>query len=149
MVQFNHRFQVRAELSTVLEFHLRTEGLPMLTPPPTRVELHEAPSKPVDGDRMTFTIWLGPLAIPWTAEFSQVGGEGFTDSQLAGPYHSWVHHHRFRPIDATSTEIEDLISAEIGLSRWTPVALGMWLSLPLLFRHRVRMTRQILERTER
>lgn len=94
---------------------------------------------------MTFTIWLGPLPVRWTAIFSEVGEDGFTDTQLQGPYRSWIHRHRFRPLDENNTEIHDVITAELGLSRWTAVALGMWLGLPLLFRHRVRLTRRILE----
>lgn len=144
-MEFRHRFQVQAPLATVQRFHQQPESLVKLTPPPVRVRLHEAPSPPTDGDRMRFSLSLGPLRIPWTAVFSEVSEEGFTDNQLHGPYASWVHRHRFRPIDQSTTEISDHISVRIGLSPWAPVALALWLGMPLLFRHRVRTTRRELE----
>lgn len=147
-MQFGHRFQVEAPHSVVLTFHLRTEGLALLTPPPARVELHRAPAEPVDGDRMEFTIWFGPLPVPWTAQFSDVSQQGFTDTQVRGPFAHWEHRHWFRVVDEHHTEIVDVITARLGISRWTPVALAMWLSLPLLFRYRVRATRRLLEAAE-
>jgi ligand-binding SRPBCC domain-containing protein len=144
-MQFRHQFQIRAPLAAVQRFHRDPQNLVKLTPPPVRVKLIAAPDPPRDGAQMSFVLSLGPLSIPWTAVFSEVGDQGFVDSQLIGPFQRWVHRHNFRAIDGGNTEILDHITAEIGLSSWAPIAAGFWLGLPFLFRHRARLTRGSLE----
>jgi ligand-binding SRPBCC domain-containing protein len=144
MMQFKHQFRVQAPLDTVHRFHQSMTSFRQLTPPPIIVQLHQATDKPEEGDRMDFTLWLGPIPVRWLAEFSQVSEHGFVDSQLRGPFKRWVHQHRFHPHPDGSTVVEDLIEAEVGWSPYTPIAAGMWLGMPLLFAYRAWMTKRAL-----
>ncbi|MFP3855277.1 MAG: SRPBCC family protein [Anaerolineales bacterium] len=143
-MEYKHRFKVEAPLAAVRQFHQRMESFKALTPPPIIVQLHRAPENPGQGDEMEFTLWLGPLPVRWLAEFTQVDQDGFTDLQKHGPFKRWVHHHHFTSQPNGSTVIEDRIEVEIGLGMLTPIAVGMWLGLPLLFLYRQWRTRRAL-----
>lgn len=118
----------------------------VLTPPLVLVRIHKAPRRLVDGSEMEFTMWLGPLPVRWRAGIERIGGEGFLDRQVSGPFGSWVHRHSFRSLGERETEIQDWI--EFSLKRhllWGPVGLVMGLSLPLLFAYRRWKTRRLLQ----
>ncbi len=96
---------------------------------------------------MAFTLWLGPLPVPWTARIEDVSPTGFVDRQVSGPFAAWRHRHSYRAITPTVTEVVDQIEATLRAHIWWgPIGLGMWLTLPLLFAYRAWKTRRLLER---
>jgi ligand-binding SRPBCC domain-containing protein len=118
-----------------------------ITPPPVVAQIHQAPTHLQEGDEMDFTLWLGPLPIRWLARIEDVGQHGFVDRQLRGPFQQWRHHHRFVPIDPTTTEVIDEIEAKLQKHPWWGlVGLGMWLNLPILFAYRGWKTKRLLEK---
>ncbi len=146
MIRYRHRFQVRAPLTSVADFHAQSASMAAITPPPVVVRVHQAPNRLDEGDEMEFTLWLGPLPIRWLARIEDVGPTGFVDRQLRGPFGHWVHRHSFVPVDETTTAVVDEISFRLQPHPfWGLVGLGMWLNLPLLFAYRAWRTRQLLE----
>ncbi|HXF61290.1 MAG TPA: hypothetical protein VNK95_06720 [Caldilineaceae bacterium] len=147
-MRYTHRFTVRAPLAKVAAFHRRAASMAAITPPPIIVQMHRAPVELADGAEVAFTLWLGPLPLRWQALMDQVSDHGFRDRMLSGPFASWVHQHRFIPLDGQTTEVVDEIEASLpaGFSRRV-VALGMWLGMPLLFAYRAWRTRRLLEPT--
>jgi ligand-binding SRPBCC domain-containing protein len=144
-MRFLHRFNVKAPLEVVSDFHRRPGSLGAITPPPAILRLHLAPEELGEGDEMDFTIWLGPLPIRWVARIEGVSKEGFSDRQLRGPFKDWVHRHSFVRVDDRTTQVQDQIEANFRPHLlWGPVGLGMWLSLPLMFSYRARQTRKYL-----
>jgi ligand-binding SRPBCC domain-containing protein len=118
-----------------------------ITPPPVFVQVHQAPDLLREGDRMEFTLRIGPLPVRWVACIGDVTDQGFTDRQLTGPFRSWIHRHTFLPLSYGGTEVIDAVEAELRPHPfWGLVGLGMWLSLPFLFAFRGWKTRRILER---
>ena len=145
-MRYHHRFSVRAPIDRVAAFHHDASNLALLTPPPMDVRLHHAPDKPYEGAEMHFELILGPLNVPWRAEFQRVREYEFTDVQRDGPFTSWRHVHRFHALGDAHTEIEDLIEAHLKLHPlWGPFGLMLWAGMPIFFRHRVRRTRAALE----
>lgn len=145
-MRYSHRFTVQAPLSAVADFHRRSESMGAITPPPIRARIHAAPEILKEGDRMDFTLWLGPFPIRWVAQIEQVTPEGFVDRQLVGPFTTWVHRHTFAAIDEETTVVIDEIDATLHPNwLWKLVGLGMWLGLPILFAYRGWKTRSILE----
>ena len=144
-MKYRHAFGVRASLPEVARFHQKMESFKALNPPPIVVRLHQAADNPQDGDQMKFTLWLGPIPVRWVAQFSQVSPQGFTDTQIKGPFQKWIHQHRFHELNSQLTEVEDIVEVEIGINPLTPIAIAMWLGLPLLFGYRAWQTRKILE----
>jgi ligand-binding SRPBCC domain-containing protein len=98
------------------------------------------------GDRMRFTLWLGPLPLRWLAQIDDVSASGFTDTQIEGPFKKWEHRHIFKSVDADRTQIIDQIQAE-PKNHWFWGAVGriMWLNMPVLFAYRGWKTRRSLE----
>lgn len=145
-MRYHHRFSVRAPIAQVTAFHYDASNLARLTPPPMGVKLYHAPDRPYEGAEMYFELVLGPLKVPWQAEFEAVRNREFTDVQLAGPFASWRHTHRFHAIGDAHTEIEDLIEARLRFHPvWGFFGLVLWAGMPVFFRHRVRQTRAVLE----
>ena len=146
MKPFSHRFQVRAPLERVAEFHHEAGVLKLLTPPPLFLQFHEL--QPLgEGSISDFTMWVGPLPIRWVATHSEVDPlHGFTDTQVRGPFERWVHRHSFIKEDDNVTEVVDEIQAQPGRHPfWYLVSWFMRLTLPLLFAYRAWRTRKALE----
>jgi ligand-binding SRPBCC domain-containing protein len=146
MSVYEHHFRVQATLDRVAEFHQDPRALKRLTPPPVIVRFHEV--QPLtENSRVDFTMWIGPLPVRWVAVHSNVEfPKGFTDTQIEGPFTSWVHTHTFRMVNDRTTEIIDRVEAQPSNRPWLGlVSRFMWFSLPLLFSHRERVTCQMLE----
>jgi ligand-binding SRPBCC domain-containing protein len=111
MPTFDFRFTVAAPLAAVAEFHQDTAALKKLTPPPIFAQIHQY--EPLaEGSVADFTLWFGPLPVPWRAVHTQVEPAGFTDSQLRGPLKSWQHTHRFAALAPALTEVREHIEYE-------------------------------------
>ena len=147
MRRFNNKFQVRAPIQRVAEFHNSTMALNLLTPPPMFVRFNHI--EPLgEGSRSDFTLWFGPIPIHWIAVHSDVHPiNGFTDTQITGPFQTWVHRHSFKPLADDLTEIIDEIEGQPSDHFfWGLVSRFMWLTLPILFSYRARQTRMAVER---
>lgn len=147
MLHFQHEFQVKAPVEQVAEFHRDTTTLKLLNPPPLFVQFNSL--EPLsEGSVADFTIWFGPLPINWVAVHSDVNPmEGFTDTQLKGPFKTWVHRHTFRRLDQDTCEVKDEIQAEPGEGIFRGLLSRlMWFNLPLLFAYREWRTRRAVEK---
>ena len=146
MRQFHHEFQVSAPVERVAEFHRSTQALKSLTPPPLFVKFNHL-ERLGEGSKADFTLWFGPLPIRWVAVHSQVDPmEGFTDTQIEGPFQTWIHRHSFEPINDYSTRVIDRIEGQPGSNPFFGlVSRFMWFTLPILFYYRAKQTRRAVE----
>lgn len=143
---FRYKFLVHANLETVRAFHQDTNALKKLTPPLTILQLHSV--EPLaEGSVSKFTLWLGPIPIPWMAVHRDVTEHGFTDFQAAGPAQSWEHTHRFTAIDETTTEVSEHIEFEHkpGIRGLISRLLFCYPNLMFLFTYRRWATRRALQ----
>ena len=143
---FQHEFKVNAPIERVAEFHGSTRALKQLTPPPMFVSFNEI--EPLaEQSRADFTLWLGPIPIRWVAVHSEVKPlEGFTDTQVEGPFHTWVHEHTFQRLSAENTLIIDRVQGQPSNHFfWGIISRFMWLTLPFLFFYRARQTKKSVE----
>ncbi len=142
MPTFDYEFTVDAPQSAVADFHYNA-SVKTLTPLPIIAQMHEF--EPLaDGSQADFTLWFGPLPINWKVVHSDVGPDGFTDSQISGPLKSWRHEHRFIPIDENSSKVHEHIEYEYksGLKGLLSRLLFSPLALRMLFMMRERITRR-------
>jgi len=145
MPTFDYSFTVHAPLSAVKAFHGDTSALKRLTPPPTIVQLHSI--EPLaEGSVSTFTLWVGPLPLRWTAVHRNVSPRGFTDVQASGPAARWEHTHTFTPLDADTTRIDEHIEFEHKPGFWGVVTRLLFSrpNLLLMFTYRKLATRWYL-----
>ena len=146
MRQFRHEFQVNAPIERVAEFHSSTEALKLLTPPPLFVKFNQV--EPMgEGSRADFTLWLGPIPIRWIAKHSNVHPtDGFTDTQVEGPFQTWIHRHTFTQMTTDMTKIIDEIEGQSSDHLFSGIVSRlMWLTLPILFAYRAQQTRRAVE----
>lgn len=145
-MNYRHRFQVRAPLDLVNDFHSHAASMALITPPPLSIRLHHAPEVLGEGDEMDFSLGAGPLSIRWVARIERVSTTGFTDRQIKGPFAEWVHQHSFIALNNESTEVVDEITLHLRSHPWWwLVGMGMWAGLPFLFAFRASKTRRILQ----
>ncbi len=141
-----HRFQVRAPLMRVSDFHSQAASMPAITPPPLSVRIHHAPDVLGEGDEMDFSLGVGPISMRWVARIEGVSPSGFTDRQIRGPFAEWVHRHTFNALDNQTTEVVDEITLRLRSHPWWwLVGMGMWAGLPVLFAFRASKTRKMLQ----
>lgn len=147
-MRYQHEFQVNASLQAVADFHSRSQNMAAITPPPIVVRMKQAPVQIAEGSQMAFTLWTGPIPVPWVSRIENVSQNGFVDRQLHGPFTTWVHQHSYISLSDTTTLVRDEIQAELKRHPWWgPIGLAMWLGMPLLFAYRARQTRRILQQS--
>ncbi len=145
MPVFDYRFEVDASLEQVRDFHDSPEVLRRLTPPPSRVEVHEF-GRMQEGMIARFSISMGPVTIHWTARHEDVSEHGFTDVQLQGPLADWRHTHRFLPQAPQRTQVWEHIEYRHSAG-WKGLATRLLFGRPalwFLFRYREQVTRRAL-----
>jgi ligand-binding SRPBCC domain-containing protein len=146
VASFEHSFTVRAPAAAVSAFHHDTRALRRLTPPPIFVQLrHVEPL--AEGSVSRFTLWFGPLPVPWTAVHSGVSERGFTDTLANGLLKRWVHTHRFTPQGPRATRVTEQIEYE-HRSGWRGLLSHLLFAPPglrFLFGYRSWVTRRALE----
>lgn len=147
MPVFDFRFRVQASLAEVRAFHHDASALRRLTPPPMLVQLHKV--EPLaEGSIATFTLWLGPFPIRWSAVHSGVTDHGFTDTQTSGPAANWVHTHTFHALSARETLVHEHIEFT-HFPRWRGLLSRLLFvrpSLWMLFQYRRWITCRSLRR---
>lgn len=144
-MNYKHQFIIHASLEKVVAFHSRSESMGTITPPPIIAQIHKAPTILKDGDKMEFTLWMGPFPIRWLAEIEQLSPTSFIDRQLKGPFAKWEHTHTFASLPNGQVEIRDEIMAEYRPELfWKMVGMGMWLNMPILFAFRAWKTKRVL-----
>ena len=147
MPTFDYAFKVNASLDEVAAFHSDTNALKTLNPPLAFIQLHRVDLMS-EGSISEFTLWMGPFPIRWRAIHSDVGPNGFTDTQETGPLAYWQHSHRFESIDTDTTQIHEHIEYEYH-SGWRGLASRILfgrLGLTALFTYRKWATRRVLKR---
>jgi uncharacterized protein (TIGR01777 family) len=78
---------------------------------------------------------MGPFRISWVSRHHDVTpGRQFVDTQERGPFAAWTHAHRFEPISASSSRLEDRIEYRLPAG-----AVGRMLAGRLVHRKVARM----------
>jgi ligand-binding SRPBCC domain-containing protein len=146
MKVFINKFQVKAPIQAVADFHSSTTALKRLSPFPVVVQIHHL--QPLaEGSIAEFTMWFGLFPVRWVAQHVQVDPlNGFTDVQTSGPMLIWEHTHSFRAISEHVTEIRDYIeyAHRPGIKLFWTRLLYAPVLLKILFFYRAWATRKAL-----
>lgn len=139
MIQYERRERFEASRDGLWAWHARPGAFRRLSPPWQDVRPVAEPSALEEGTRMVFDLRAGPFAVRWVAEHRAVQpGHGFDDLQVAGPFASWHHRHRFTDATDGRAEIHDHVTLELPGGRIVEAFAGPAVrrDLERLFSHR-------------
>ncbi|MFN6565714.1 SRPBCC family protein [Dendronalium sp. ChiSLP03b] len=147
MLHFTHSSTINAPPEVVWKFHERTDILQLLNPPWQPVQVVRREGGLEVGAITEFRLFLGPLPLTWLARHTECEQYRlFTDTQISGPFESWVHRHQFEPQDG-KTRLTDAISFSMP-GGGTVEFIGGWLvqaQLEAMFRYRHYITKRECE----
>lgn len=102
MIYTLHRQQViPASIERVWAYFATPRNLNEMTPPDMNFEFIHGGDEPMyAGQLIDYKVTILPGArVRWLTQITNVElGYRFIDEQLAGPYHLWIHEHRFEPL---------------------------------------------------
>lgn len=134
--------RIERPLPVVFDVFAAAENLEKITPPELRFRIvTPAPIDMGKGTLIDYRLRLNGIPFSWRTEITewdppQSSGEpnrppaaAFTDTQLRGPYHTWIHRHLFTAVDAPdgtplgATEMVDEVRYRLPLWPLGAVAL--------------------------
>lgn len=110
---FEQSSELPASAALAYKWHTRPGAFERLLPPWDRTRLLELTGTIEDG-RVVLDVPVGPVHHRWVAGHSSARpGMEFTDRQIEGPFESWVHTHRFEPLDPARSRMIDHIDYQL------------------------------------
>lgn len=89
-------------------WHMRSGALERLLPPWIKVDFLFPPPIPCNKAQVGLKIYFGLFFFKWILEHENLKlNQEFRDKQIRGPFFSYLHIHRFTPIDAQSSVLSD------------------------------------------
>jgi len=134
-------------LATVFPFFAAAENLERITPPELRFRI--VTPTPIDirrGTLIDYRMSLNGIPFGWRTEITEWDPpHAFTDTQLRGPYHTWIHRHVFEDLGDGRTRMTDEVRYRLPLWPLGEVALPLVRrQVAGIFVHRNRVIRSLL-----
>ena len=122
----------------VFPFFAAAENLERITPPELRFRIvTPLPVEMRQGTLIDYRLSLDGIPFGWRTLISEWDPPfAFTDTQLKGPYHTWIHRHTFDEVDG-GTLMRDEVRWRVPL--WPLGAVAMPVvraKVARIFRHR-------------
>jgi ligand-binding SRPBCC domain-containing protein len=133
-------------LPEVFAFFAAAENLERITPPELRFRIITAlPIRMGAGTLIDYRLNLFGVPFTWCTRITQWRPPFlFTDEQLKGPYHTWIHTHSFEEVDG-GTLVRDVVRYRLPLFPFGEAALPLVrLQLGRIFGHRRRRLLELL-----
>ncbi|MBD2343879.1 SRPBCC family protein [Anabaena subtropica] len=147
MRHFQHSSVINAPPEVVWKFHERPDILQLLTPPWQPVQVVRREGGLEVGAITEFKLFLGPVPLTWLARHTECEKYRlFTDTQISGPFESWIHRHQFETENGKTKLIDDISYVMPGGE--TIEFIAGWLvqaQLEAMFRYRHYVTKRECE----
>ncbi len=138
--------RIEAPREEVFPFFADAGNLERITPPELRFRIvTPGPVEMRKGTLIEYRLGLWGVGFGWRTEITAWEPPvTFTDSQLKGPYHTWIHRHDFAA-DGDATVMTDEVRYRLPLWPVGEVALPVVArQLGRIFRHRAAVIRDLL-----
>lgn len=133
----------------VFPFFAAAENLERITPPALRFRIvTPLPIEMRQGALIDYRLRLNGIPFGWRTVITEWDPPfAFTDTQLRGPYHTWVHRHVFEPLPGGRTRMIDEVRYRLPLWPLGEVALPIVRrQVEGIFTHRNRVIHDLLRR---
>jgi uncharacterized protein len=108
----------------VFAFFSDARNLELITPSFVHFRILKAPDTLFEGALIEYKLRLRGVPIRWRTRIDVWDPtRTFVDSQLKGPYRSWVHTHQFEPLDG-GTLVRDVVRYELPLGALGDLVAG-------------------------
>jgi len=148
MLLFENEFIVRAGIQDVFDFHADINNLLRISPADTQVEILKADSPLSLGSEVHLRVRDRILNAVWKLVVTRFDPPNhFVDRQISGVFRHWEHEHLFESISESETRVKDIIRYELPFGLIGRV-FGRGKAerrLMVMFAHREKMTKQLLE----
>lgn len=128
-------------------FFAAAENLERITPPALRFRIvTPTPVEMRRGALIDYRLRLNGIPFGWRTEITEWDPpHAFTDTQLRGPYHTWVHRHVFEALDGGRTRMTDEVRYRLPAWPFGEIALPIVRrQVAGIFIHRNRVIRELL-----
>lgn len=133
--------------ASVFPFFAAAENLEQITPPALRFQIVTAlPIEMRTGTLIDYRLRLNGLPFRWRTVISEWDPpHAFTDTQLKGPYHTWIHRHVFEEMEDGRTRMTDEVRYRLPFWPLGEAALPIVRrQVREIFTHRNRVIRELL-----
>ena len=111
MSTLNQRSEMPVSADELSAWHFREGALTRLIPPWENARVIRTSGPLANGSLVVIELRKGPVKIHWHAIHDRVEpGKGFRDTQQKGPFHKWVHEHRFQAVESGKSTLEDYVN---------------------------------------
>lgn len=107
---FSRSVLIRTDIAALFHFHLDPRNLPVISPPFPKVTIGYISDIPLkEGSRVTVLLPFLIKSIKWEISIDRVRYPAvISDLQLQGPFHYWIHHHRFQETDGGTVMTDEV-----------------------------------------
>ncbi|MCG8527566.1 MAG: SRPBCC family protein [Opitutales bacterium] len=144
MNEFRHSSSIPANIKEVFEFFSKAENLERITPAFLKFRiLTPLPIQMEEGVKIDYRLQIHHLPMKWRTLISEWNPPyAFTDTQLSGPYQTWIHRHTFEPAEDSETT---LMTDHVQYRLFTGPLLHSWIrrDIERIFHYRNQAIRDI------
>lgn len=147
MPVFEKTSEIPVSAEQLFEWHCRPGAFERLAPPWEQIELVSSEGVQ-EGSVAEILMKAGPTKRRWIAEHSDIQpGRQFVDTQIKGPFTSWIHTHSMNPVSDQATVLTDNVNYSPPLRFFGQLLAGGFIrrQLERTFAYRHEVTKRDLE----
>ena len=149
-IQMTFTTEIAVDTQTLYDFHLDTNNLVKITPPWIKVKIVTLKLPIQQGDEIELDISRFGMTQRWKMKIAELKApELVCDKAVDSPFATFVHHHRFIPLDESNSILCDELTFSLPFYPLSAIALPfVKKDMKKMFDYRHTQTKTILEKND-